>query len=166
MEKIYIGFSYHKSAVVSKAIKFIEGSEYSHVYIRRESKYGEYIYQASGLAVNFMNIDIFRKENVTVEEYEFELDDNRKAQLIAFFIKYAGASYALSSLFKLLAILCGRRLNRKITFKGDGDKTFICSELGAFFAKEILGLPLDGTIDYMTPTDLNPIIRAHGKRVV
>lgn len=165
MEKIYIGFSYHKSSPVSKAIKTIEGSEYSHVYIRRVSKYGEYVYQASGLAVNFMNIDIFREENVTVEEYQFELPDDKREQLISFFIKYAGASYALSSLFKLLAILAGRRVGKKIVFKGDGDKTFICSELGAFFVENILEIEVDGPIDYMTPKDLNPIIKAHGKRV-
>lgn len=166
MEKIYIGFSYHKGNAVSGTIKLVEGSEYSHVYIRRVSKYGEYVYQASGLAVNFMNIDIFREENVTVEEYEFELPDDKREKLISFFIKYAGASYALSSLFKLLLILAGRRVGAKINFKGDGDKTFICSELGAFFVREILGIEVDGTIDYMTPKDLNPIIRAHGKRVV
>lgn len=166
MEKVYIGFSYHRGNAISATIKAVEGSEYSHVYIRRVSKYGEYVYQASGLSVNFMNIDIFKKENVTVEEYEFELPDDKKEELLRFFIKYAGASYALSSLFKLLAILAGRRVGIKLNFKGDGDQTFICSELGAFFTEKILGIDVDGTIDYMTPTDLNPIIRAHGKRVV
>jgi hypothetical protein len=166
MEKIYIGFSYHKGSAVSGAIKLAEGSEYSHVYIRRQSKYGEYVYQASGLSVNFMNIDIFTEHNVILEEYEFELPDDKREMLISFFIKYAGASYALSSLFKLLTIILGKRIGLRIKFKGDGDKTFICSELGAFFVKEILGIEIDQDIDFVTPKDLNPTIKAHGKRVI
>lgn len=61
METISIGFSYHKTSILSRTIKSVEGSNFSHVYIRRKSKYGEYVYQASGLQVNFMNIDIFLK---------------------------------------------------------------------------------------------------------
>lgn len=166
MEKIYIGFSYHKGSPISSTIKMVESSEYSHVYIRRASKYGEYVYQASGLQVNFMNLEIFKEENVTVEEYEFELPENKKEKLIAFFIKYAGASYATSSLFKLLLILLGRRVGLTFKFKGDGHKSFICSELGAFFCKEILEIVIENDIDFVTPKDLNPIVRAHGKRII
>lgn len=167
MEKIYIGFSYHKNSFVSSTIKLIEGSAYSHVYIRRVSKYGEYVYQASGLQVNFMNIDIFKKDNVIVEEYEFELPDEKKEQLLTFFIKYAGASYATSALFKLLVVIAGKRTGIwNVKFDGDGETTFICSELGAFFAEKILGIEISNALDFITPTDLNPIIRAHGKRIV
>ena len=67
MEKIYIGFSTHTGNLLSKTIQLVEGSKFSHVYIRKVSKYGEYVYQASGLAVNFMNIDIFKAHNVIVE---------------------------------------------------------------------------------------------------
>lgn len=166
MEKIYVGFSYHKSSLVSRTIRAVEGSEYSHVYIRRVSKYGEYVYQASGLQVNFMNIDIFLEENVIVEEYEFELPDNKKEELISFFMKYAGASYATSSLFKLLIIVGAKRIGKTVRFKGDGDKTFICSELGAFFCEKILSIDIGDEIDYITPKGLNPIVRTHGKRTI
>ena len=126
MEKIYIGFSYNKNSIISKIIKIIESSEFSHVYIRRPSKYGEYVYQASGLSVNFMNIDIFKNENIIVEEYEFELSDDKRDDIIEFFIKYSGTKYATLSLFKLLAIIICKRFNYKLKFSGDGDKTFIC----------------------------------------
>lgn len=165
MEKIYIGFSYHKNNALSSLIKTVEGSEFSHVYIRRKSKYGEYVYQASGLQVNFMNIDIFTKDNVIVEEYEFELPDDKREKLISFFIKYAGASYALKSLFKILAKLACQRVGYDLKLKGDGTETFVCSELGAFFCEEIIEIPIEGVKDYITPKMLNPIIKAHGKRV-
>lgn len=166
MEKIYIGFSKHNGSLVSKAIQLAEGSEYSHVYIRRKSKYGEYVYQASGLAVNFMNINTFLEHNTIIEEYEFELPDDKRDELISFFIKYAGVSYQLSALFQLLAILIAKRINVKLNFKGDGDKEFICSELGALFAVDILEIKIDGDLDFITPMDLNPIIKKYGKRVI
>lgn len=156
MEKIYIGFSYHKTSLVSKIIQKVEDSKYSHVYIRRKSKYGEYIYQASGLAVNFMNIDIFLDHNVIIEEYEFEFPDDKKEQLIQFFIKYAGASYEFKSLFKLLAILFCERLNIELKLDDDSkqDDKFICSELSAFFCELILNIDIPGNINYITPKRL------------
>jgi hypothetical protein len=166
MEKIYIGFSRNNNSVLSKTIRLIEGSEYSHVYIRKESKYGEYIYQASGLQVNFMNIDIFKAHNTIVEEYEFELPDEKKEKLIAFFVKYCGTSYGTKSLFKMLAVLACQRVGVKLHLKGDGTETFVCSELGAFFCEEILGIDIPEDIDFVTPKSLNPFVKAHGKRVV
>ncbi len=90
MEKIYLGFSKHNGSIISKTIQLAEGTEYSHFYIRKVSKYGEYIYQASGISVNFMNIEVFKKSNTIIEEYEFELNEQDKEKLLAFFIKYCG----------------------------------------------------------------------------
>lgn len=166
MEKIYIGFSKRNGSLISKMIQLTEGSEYSHVYIRKESKYGEYVYQASGLQVNFMNIEIFKANNVIIEEYEFELSDDKKEAMLTFFIKYAGAPYQLKSLFELLLILIGRKFGIKFDFKGEGDQEFICSELGALFSEIILDIDVPGILDFVTPKDLNPIIKQYGKRIV
>lgn len=166
MEKIYIGFSANNGSILSKAIQFAEGSKYSHVYIRRQSKYGEYIYQASGLQVNFMNADIFLKDNSVIEEYEFELPSDKKEKLISFFMKYAGTKYGAKFLFKILAVILGQRIGYEVKLKGDGDETFVCSELAAFFCKEILEIPIDYDIDFITPKSLNPIIKAHGKQII
>lgn len=166
MSKISIGFSYHKDNLLSKAIMFADNSQYSHVYIRRHSKYGEYVYQASGLAVNFMNIDLFLKNNVIVEEYEFDLPEEKKDAAISFFFKHVGIPYALSVLFKNLIIIVARRFGKKLNFKGDGEDSFDCSELAAFFCEKIFEIPFEGTIDYLTPKDINPIIRKYGKRVL
>lgn len=166
MEKIYIGFSKHKKSFVSKTIQLVENSEYSHVYIKRESKYGSYVYQASGLQVNFMNLEIFLKNNTVVEEYEFELPDDKKEKLISFFVKYCGTSYGLKSLFKILAVLASKRIGLNLKLNGDGTETFICSELGAFFCEEILEIDIPEDLDFVTPKSLNPIVKQHGKRVI
>lgn len=165
MENIYIGFSVHNHSLLSSAIKFLDNSKYSHVYIRRKSKYGEYVYQASGLTVNFTNINIFLSKNTIIEEYEFELPDDKRDAILAFFIKYAGASYELSSLFKIMAIVLAKKINWDLKFKDEGRKEFICSELGAFFCKEILEIPLIGELDFITPKGLNPVVRKYGKLV-
>lgn len=166
MEKIYIGFSTHNGNILSKTIEMIEESKYSHVYIRRTSKYGEYIYQASGLSVNFMNIDIFKQHNTVIEEYEFELLDEKRDKLVSFFIKYAGASYDIGLLFKILIIIIAKRANINLTFKGNNTQKFICSELGAFFCEMILDIPISVDINFITPKELNPIIKKYGKQVI
>ena len=59
-----------------------------------------------------------------------------------------------------------KRIGWDLKFKGDGTNEFICSELGAFFCEEILDIQIDGDLDFITPKMLNPIIAAHGKRVI
>ena len=93
--KVSVGFSRHNGSALSALICAVEGTEYSHVYIRRASKYGEYVYQASGLQVNFMSIDTFLEHNTIVEEYEFEIPGTKHDDVIAFCIKYAGRPYSV-----------------------------------------------------------------------
>jgi hypothetical protein len=164
--KVYIGFSTKQNSALSATIRFLEETEYSHVYMRVESKYGEYVYQASGLQVNFMNIDVFKKMNKIVEEYEFDIPDEHRSELLKFFIKYAGYCYSMKALFQLAAILICGKVGIKPKFKGDDNQTFICSELGALFCEVILGIDIPEDEDFVTPSKLNPYVKAHGKRIV
>jgi hypothetical protein len=164
--KVYLGFSRRAGNLLSGTIQLLDGTNYSHVYMRVESKYGEYVYQASGVAVNFTNIDTFREHNQVVEEYEFEVQEEGKTKLLTFFIKYAGKSYSLRSLFELAAILICSRVGIKAKFNGDGSSTFICSELGALFCEEVLGIDITEDEDFVTPKSLNPYAKKYGKRVV
>jgi len=167
MEKIYIGFSTHIGNLLSKTIQIIENTNYSHVYIRKVSKYGEYIYQASGLAVNFTNIDIFKKHNIIIEEYEFNLTNIKMEKTISFMMKHAGDDYELKELFELLIILLGNRFQLNVKFSSSGNDKFICSKLAALFCKEILEIPIDQSeINFITPKQLNPIIKMYGKQIV
>lgn len=157
--KVYIGFSRHKTGILSSLIRKVQGTEYSHVYIRRDSKYGEYVYQASGLQVNFMNINTFLEANVVCEEYEFDIPEDKHDDLIRFCIKYAGKPYGTKQLIKM----CLKELGFKVS-KGDKDESFVCSELGGLFCHDILKMDIPGDQDFITPKDLNKYIKMVGKK--
>lgn len=166
MEKIYIGFSKRANNLFSRAIELAEGTKYSHVYIRRKSKYGEYVYQASSLQVNFMNIKTFIEESIIVEEYEFNIPDNDKIKLLKFFIKYVGRKYSILEIFQISLILLAKKFGINLKFKGDGNKTFICSELGALFCTVFLNINIKETKDFILPVELHKYIVKNGKRVI
>lgn len=159
--KVSVGFSRHNGSLLSSLICAIEGTEFSHVYIRRASKYGEYVYQASGLQVNFMSIDTFLAKNTIVEEYEFDIPEDKHDDMISFCIKYAGRPYSIKSLFKILGMILF-----KLKLSGDGDETFICSELGNLFCKVILQLDILEDQDFTTPKQLNFYVKRAGKKTI
>lgn len=159
--KVSVGFSKRNKSALSTLIRAIEKTDYSHVYIRRKSKYGEYVYQASGLAVNFTNIDTFLEHNTIVEEYEFDIPEDKHDDVLSFCIKYAGRPYSIKSLFQLAGMILF-----DIKFKGDGDTTFVCSELGDLFCKVVLEIEIPENQDFVTPKKLNPYVKTYGKRII
>lgn len=164
--KISIGFSKHKTGIMSPLICGLMGSKYSHVYIRRNSRYGEYVYQASGLQVNFMNIETFLEHNEIIEEYQFDLPDDSHDKVLSFCIKYAGRPYSLKELVELGIIFIVERFGFHLRFKGDGDKSLICSALGRLFCDVVLCIPVPAEQDFVTPKQLNPYVAAKGKRIL
>ena len=162
MTKVSIGFSTNKKAILSKIICWAQGTPYSHVYIRRDSKYGEYVYQASGLQVNFMNIETFLEHNTVIEEYEFDLPDDRHDELITFLIKYAGKPYSIKSLFQIGIM----QVFKKVKFKPENEDSFVCSKLCAFFIETVLDLDVPGDYNFISPADLNPYIKTYGRRII
>jgi len=165
LNKISIGFSKRNNNLISWLIRKIDNVDYSHVYIRRNSKYGEYVYQASGLEVNFTNIKTFLDHNQIVEEYEFELTDEQLDKLLIFCIKHVGKPYNMKDLFLIAANILTKKLNINLGLKGDGDETFKCSELGAMLVQDILNIEIAENEDFITPSELNPYIKDHGKQI-
>lgn len=157
MDKLTIGFSTPKKwNLFSATIRWGEETPYSHVYIRRKSsRVGEYVYQASGTAVNFMGIDNFLKKNKIIKEYEFEISEENMMSLIRFFIKTSGRPYSFKQILKLSWIVMQRKfgLDPKLE-RVDGEDAYICSELAALILVKFLGLPIEGVLDMVTPKDL------------
>ena len=153
-EKIYIGFSRRKNNLFSRLIQFFEGTKYSHVYVRKQSKYGEYVYQASGLAVNFTNINTFKEHNEIIYEFEFEITPEQKDHLLRFFISYCGVKYSYRLLFILSTISILRKFGIYTNFKNKYKNDFVCSTLGALIYQKILGLEIPENWHFIFPKDL------------
>ena len=168
-EKLILGFSKStkKIKILSDIIMWADESDYSHVYLRRESKYGEYVYQASGLAVNFTGIDIFLSHNQPVHEIVLYIDPGQKAKLLEFFISHAGVPYGVDQLLKISHVLICKKLGIKYDTSKmlNGNNKFICSELGLVVVRDILGydITLEESSDLVTPRDLYEAINYYLK---
>lgn len=172
MEKIYVGFSRPNDPnIFSKAIMWGENSEFSHVYIRRKStKVGEYVYQASGVMVNFMAAGegrTFDEHNLVIAEYEFDISDEKLGELVKFFITNAGKPYSFKQIIALTKIILMERVGLKPKYPStiDGDEAFICSEIALKVIEKFLDIKVPGAHDLVTPVKLKPIIEEKGKLI-
>lgn len=99
MKKITIGFSTPKNKklpLFSWIIKAYEGTPFSHVYIRWQTKYGSWLcYHAASTVIHFQGEHAFNEHIKPVEEFEFEISNEDFDKLMEFCIKYAGADYAI-----------------------------------------------------------------------
>ena len=129
VREIFIGFSRPKDdkALFAKAIRLFEDTDFNHVYIRHQTKYGiEIVYQASGLSVNFMSGIIFRHNNVIVEEYMFLLTEEQFDKYMSFALYNVGAPYS----FKLILKIFLNRFFPKFAKKIDiHPLEYVCSKL-------------------------------------
>lgn len=164
MEKIYIGFSKSKKKfpIFSWAIRAIECTKYSHVYLRRYSKNidVEYVYQASGTMVNFMHIDTFKSHSEPLEEFEFEISLDVHKKLIKRCMELAGKPYGLSQIWAILMAKLGIRKKNKDV---NSEYAWICSEIvvemldksGIINKKDWKKSP-----DLVTPKDINIMLKS------
>lgn len=136
-----IGFSRPKQfKFFSWAIQKVLKTKYSHTYLLFEVKSTgqKVIYQATAKGVNCLEYDSFKKDNIILDEIIITDEEGRVAAL-RFCIEQLGKPYSLSAVFSILF---------NIHF-GDGQKSFICSELVA----RALNLPTDRP-DLVTPRDI------------
>jgi hypothetical protein len=155
-----VGFSKAISPlkIGSKLIQLVEKRNFSHVYIEFVSPVTgvKLISQASHGYVNLVNADLFFTQNEKIEEYLFFCDDQQWLNIESFIHKNLGKPYS-----QLQLLLIGIKKIMHITpAVSNQDEAFICSE----WAKRVCdidGLRLDSSIeiDYMTPSDLNTLIR-------
>ena len=157
MTKIKIGFSKSnkKFPIMSWLIRLFQGTEFSHVYLRRDSdSTGEYVYQASGSMVNYMGIDTFFKYHRVVEEFEIEIPKEVwKKVLKNILIKYAGRPYGKKQIPAIALAQFGIRADSL----QDGEYAFICSEIVAEILHEanvVKKEEWDKSVDLVTPKDI------------
>lgn len=156
MRKIYVGFSkpIHKILpVYSWAIRLLEGTRFSHVYIRHETKYKiDLIYQASGTQVNFESGELFFKKAEAIREFQFEVSDEAFDKYMEFAIRNAGKPYGILQVFGILFVSLFSL--EKNPFPS-GSANYVCSELVGEILYEIGRFKYDRELfDKLTPKDL------------
>lgn len=134
------------------AIQKFEGTEYSHAYIKFHCDQfdRDMIYQASGLAVNFMSSDVFSSHGTPVHEWKIQVTDEQFNEIMKFCADQLGKPYGLKAIIGIaFYIPFGIKLV-------DSDKleTFICSELVGEILKIIDIIDKDAQLDYFTPKDV------------
>jgi hypothetical protein len=158
METLTVGFSKARSKwkFFSTLIRWIEGTTFSHVFIRWNSQYLErdVIYQASGSAVNFQEGKRFDSINETVYKFDILLSDSTRKKVVQFAMDQAGSPYSLKQLLGLLIAKVSKLLGFKpLNPLKDGRSSYICCELVAEILAE-LGHKMPQDLDDITPKDV------------
>lgn len=127
MKKLRIGFSKPKDKllpVFSWAIRLYEGTPYSHVYIRWQTKWNTWLcYHAASLMIHFLGESSFARHLTIVEEFEFEVSEEKFDKLMAFCTKYVGEEYALKDVLMIPLNDLG------VKYATDGANKQYCAEL-------------------------------------
>lgn len=140
MRKIQIGFSRPKKVfpIFSWAIRLVEWTSYSHVYVKSFSSIADefLVYQASGTQVNFMGFCYFSRVAHVVKEFEFEISEEAHKAYLKWAIRMSGAPYGLKAVLGILLVRC---FNLKRNPLSDGEKTWFCSELAGRVLSDFMG---------------------------
>lgn len=134
MEEIIFGFSTAKGfSPISWAIQKVEGTEYSHVYIRVFSKSINrwLLYHASRDNLHFTNWDAFQDENKVIEEYAIPVTEDEKSDILGFCVDRMGYKYGKIQLIGMGIVRIAKLwFNKEIDNPfSDDEKTQVCSEL-------------------------------------
>lgn len=151
MKKLRIGFSKPKDKLLpifSWAIRLYEGTPYSHVYIRWQTKWNTWLcYHAASLMIHFLGESSFARHITVVEEFEFEVTDEQFDRLMQFCTKYVGEDYALMD---VLMIPFWDRLSKSgkvVPSLANGASKQYCAELVMRALGEMGGKELTQNVD-------------------
>lgn len=162
---IRIGFSKPKGKwfpLMSWVIRLIEQTPYSHVYVEWEArKYKTHIvYQASGTKVNFMNQKIFREQNTVTHEFDFEISETKKNELVGWALRNVGTDYGMLQIVGIGYVkfmhLFGKHVRNPF---GKGRTSQVCSELVGVVLKDFLGEDIQQDLDVIGPRGIFNFIK-------
>ena len=136
--KIIIGFSKPRAKFVplSWLIRLVEGTKYSHTYVRWYSDNFklDMAYEAAGNGLTFLGPEAFNAKTNIIKEFEFEITNDEYRKLIRFCAKYAGSKYGK---LQLVGVLISRLLKRRRNLFTEG---WVCTELVWFVMQVILNI--------------------------
>ena len=142
--------------VGSKVIAESEKREYSHVALVHidETTGIKLVYQASLGIVNCYNYELFLDNNIIVEEYLLDLNNDELLHILRFLHENLGKPY---STVQIILLSIKKLLKLQVNYR-NSDNAFICSELVIRVLQILKPDLFVEEVDYKTPSDLNKII--------
>lgn len=163
-DNIVIGFSTakNKNSIIAGAIRTVERTPYSHVYLKFYSSSIErwLVYHASHTNIHFNNLETFDAENEVLEEFVmFAAPEDRKAAL-QLCVDRVGVPYGALQLVGMAYVRFMRLwFSAKVrNFLADGQRTQVCSEIAGRVIKILKG-PIDlALLEYEGPRYIHSVI--------
>lgn len=168
MNRIIIGFSKSKKIlpIFSWLIRLVEGTKYSHVYVKfpKKTLKTDLIYHASGLMVNFMGEKAFEDNHKTIEEFQIFISDDCYHNVLNYAAVNSGASYSVAQIFGIAAIRLFAVFGKVIKnpFSNSG---YVCTELVAEILKEI-NIKINKPVESIGLRDINNLVKSFKKTTV
>lgn len=170
MKKITIGFSTTiNQSIFTKGIAFAESLfsnkkiNYSHVYIEFhfENIDRHVIFQTNKKGANFIEKGMFLHHNNIHKEYLFELSKENYTKCLQACVDKCSTSYGF---LQILGMGLSRIVNKWFNLKtknpfGDGNKTYVCSELTALVLEAAnINVLKDYDWEYYGPAKLDEVL--------
>jgi len=144
--------------LASTVNQLVENRPYSHVYLKFVLMNVVMVAQASHGYVNFISFEKFDKENETIYTYRLFCDNDYFTKtVLSKIFRLLGSKYSYSQ----LALIAIKKLFKFEINWYNKSKYFICSEFAALVCKS-LGVIYDEKQDYITPSDLEQILKDNG----
>lgn len=164
MDSLIVGFSKPRSkiAILSKLIRLVQGTEFSHVYVAWDSEWLDtrIIYEASGSMVHFIDQDRFNQKVIVVHEVSIPISKECKKKVVRFAMHKASSPYSVKQLGKIFLYKVLTSLKLPCSWlKKDDRVSYVCSELVSQILIECLGEKMDQDLDVITPADVYRNIR-------
>lgn len=166
MSILIFGFSTpKKQTIISRLIRLIEGTPYSHTYLSYydEQFQGNIVYHAAFMNVHITPKQIFLDKNKVIEMYPRLVTDKQKQEILKLCGEYADTPYGHKQMIgmgfaRLVYLWFGKKIKNPFA---DGPHTQVCSELmGRILHK--LGDPVDlDLLEYEGPKYINKILRLY-----
>jgi len=163
--KINIGFSKpkkHPFPIFSWAIRLVERTKYSHVYLNWHSKGADVdiYYQASGSSVHFSCESVAKEKLETIYLYQIEIDRKRYRKLIKFCMSNAGKDYGKKQIIgiaysKFMCYITGKKVKNPFS---DGRKSFVCSELVGALIEDVIDKDTNLDLDIAGPRAIKELL--------
>lgn len=170
MKTIVIGFSKPKDfKLYAYLIMKIDGGLFDHAYLKfhSDSLNRDIVYQAVGKGVQFVGKILFETKNISVEEYEIQVSDDKYTEMMQFCIDNAGMPYGFVQVLSLGIKKLLSKLNIKINNNPNqvisseiGLKTEFCSEIVTRCLNKVDPKDFDLNAESITPKDLNSILKS------